>query len=575
MSVVSPDKLSAPEPVAVPRIDRTVNSVPFAPVVCLALLLALGLPQFLRMPLTNDTELFDLQAAILSEGGVLYRDALEPNLPGVVWIHRAVRAVLGQSSEAMRSFDLCIVAGVLIAAGVWLGRSGQSARHVLWGCTAAALCYLSLSEWCHCQRDTWMLLPVMGGMILRWRAVKTLRCSQVAGATLLFNAYTEGLVWGAGVWIKPYVVIPAVLVWGVSVVTIRRPRPLVIDAAGLVLGGLTVGAGGVFWMVQNGCWPYFLETMRDWNPGYFVAGRAHWTRDRFLAMELRLFPWCLLHLVAVPIALRALFRRETLVEADRQNRALALRLLSAGYLGWLGQSFFLQHLFDYVHVPALLLATFVLTAAWPTGEARHTGLTMAAVGFAMLAVSACPLLRPARLHAWTTCVAGASTPQLRDSLAHLKNPNHQNLERIADFLRRNNVQGHDVCFYNSDFVSLYRKLGLRPPTRYTYLFEISVYFPEKRSQIEREVADRKHRYVVTDLVSCGIPAELAGRIGLEGPLVKPLVALKSSGPIYPFSQPVVYRAGTYLIHRVDNPIGRLWSPYGEQDAAVSAHRPKQ
>ena len=64
----------------------------------LALLLAVNVPLFLCMPLTDDTTLYDLQARNLMQGGVMYRDIFEPNLPGVVWVHIAIRSLLGTSS---------------------------------------------------------------------------------------------------------------------------------------------------------------------------------------------------------------------------------------------------------------------------------------------------------------------------------------------------------------------------------------------------------------------------------------------------------------------------------------------
>tara|TARA_B100001939_G_scaffold335217_1_gene337019 strand:+ start:608 stop:751 length:144 start_codon:yes stop_codon:yes gene_type:complete len=47
------------------------------------------------MPLNSDTALFDVQAAEVLKGGVMYRDIVEPNLPGVVWIHLLIRSVAG------------------------------------------------------------------------------------------------------------------------------------------------------------------------------------------------------------------------------------------------------------------------------------------------------------------------------------------------------------------------------------------------------------------------------------------------------------------------------------------------
>ena len=82
------------------------RSNPTLPLVLLSALCVIAVPLFVRMPLTNDAEQYDLQADVVRRGGVLYRDALEPNLPGVVWVHVGVRRLLGESSEALKAFDL-------------------------------------------------------------------------------------------------------------------------------------------------------------------------------------------------------------------------------------------------------------------------------------------------------------------------------------------------------------------------------------------------------------------------------------------------------------------------------------
>ena len=88
------------------RSETSRRSRPFLPLFLLATLAVIAVPVFVRMPLTNDAETYDLQADIVRRGGVLYRDALEPNLPGVVWVQLAVRSVFGDSSEALKLFDL-------------------------------------------------------------------------------------------------------------------------------------------------------------------------------------------------------------------------------------------------------------------------------------------------------------------------------------------------------------------------------------------------------------------------------------------------------------------------------------
>jgi hypothetical protein len=224
---------------------------------------------------------------------------------------------------------------------------------------------------------------------------------------------------------------------------------------------------------------------------------------------------------------------------------------SAAYLGWTFQAFFLQHLFDYVHVPSVLLAGLVLAClSVSAGAGSRARFRIAWTAFAVLALASSPLLRQDRLRLWDDCLSADATPRLRDQLAHFENPRREDLARVAEFLRRAHVGPRDVCFYNSDFVSLHRQLGLQPPTRYAYLHEILVFFPERRTQIQAELARSGHHYVVTDLVSCGMPRRDAEAIGPNGPLAPPPVYARIPSTSYPWSCPVVYRAGTYLVHRV-------------------------
>ena len=68
-------------------------------------------------------------------------------------------------------------------------------------------------------------------------------------------------------------------------------------------------------------------------------------------------PFSLLHFVAIPVAVVALFRRGP-------ERAV----LAALYLGWLAEATVVQKEFDYAHAPTILLGLAVLAAhRWPVG----------------------------------------------------------------------------------------------------------------------------------------------------------------------------------------------------------------
>ncbi len=525
-----------------PTVPRERSAPVWMPIACLLLLLIVAVPLFLRMPLTNDTEVYDLQAAGFRAGGMLYRDFLEPNLPGVIWVHLVVRGIAGDSPEAMRLFDLLLFCVTSTLASRLVFRAGGGAAAATWTACGMAAFYLTCSEWCHCQRDVWMLCPALAAVSLREASL---------GVTYRKNRYIrsllEGLCWGAAIWLKPHIVVPGVLVWVVSLRSLPRKSLIISDVFGLLTGGLLMGGLGVSWMQWAGCWPAFLETLRDWNPAYFRAGRAHWTLARYVAMTLRQGPWSLLHLIALFITARLLIRR--IRQRDVSSSAAVVTMLAALYVGWMVQALFLQHLFDYIHAPTILLALLLSAVQTVHAVPQRGWVRTACVSFALLGVCASPLLRSGHLSAWPACWQREMTPALRDRLAYFPNPDRKDLAKIAEYLQTEGVTGRDVCFYNSDFVSLYRQLDLLPPVRYTYFFETIQFFPERRRAILDELQQSPHRFVVTDLVSVGMPRRDAEAVGPDGPLQPPPAYRRAPREVYPWSCPVVFRAGTYLVHR--------------------------
>ena len=361
MSVASPSPLTGPD--AVRPHSRTGSSVPL--VVAWGVLLALvavNLPGFVCMGLDSDILMYDLCARRVLAGDVHYRDLLETNFPGIVWAHMVVRSLAGWRPEVLRAADLAIVVMSVWLLTRWLPRGGPA-----WGRVATAVAllafYLSTSEWCHVQRDIWMLLPALVALHLRSRQAERLNRSE---GRLVGWAALEGALWAAACWIKPFVAVPALVVWLVSAREGWRPagwRRLATDFAGMLVGGLAVGAAGVGWLVWTGAWPAFYEVMFVWNREYFTHN-VHGADSKMAPVwfAVRFFPWILIHLFAVPLAVAAVWRPGKPVPP----------LLAACYLGWLLQAVVLQHLFDYVHVPPLLLGLTVL-AADALGRLRNGG----------------------------------------------------------------------------------------------------------------------------------------------------------------------------------------------------------
>lgn len=521
------------------------RSSSWTPILSGLLILATLGPLFLRLPLTNDAVLYDLESRWLQDGILPYRDVVEANFPGVLVIHGVARSLGGPSNEALRVVDLIIVAAMLLSA-FYLLRSAAVARlTVVWAVVLSLLFYLSQSEWGHCQRDTWLLLPAILGCLLRWRQVCSL--GHTNGPKIFLHSVGEGLVWGTGIWLKPHLVVMCVVVWGCSLLMSRGRLTRITDASGLLLGGVVMGAVGLLGLFQLGALESFWISLREWNPGYLEARTANWTLKRYIAMNIWLAPWTLLHLIAIPVSIRTL-SIFLLQPAARDDQNFMRSMLASIYLVWLFQAHFLQHLFDYVHLPAVFLAIFVL-AAHASDDKFLRARPVVAV-FVLVAVLMSPLVKQSQMQLILKAIQGDLSPAETDQLARLPNPDWTDLHEIERFLADQNVSGQDVLMFNSDLVTLYWRLQLQSPTPYVYFYELQQYFPQRKEQLLAAMRDGPQRFIVTDLVSCGMPLRLAEEVGEAGTTAPPPAYVRANLKSLPWTEPVVFRAGRYLVHEV-------------------------
>src|SRR5262249_41472170 len=136
---------------------------------------------------------------------------------------------LGWSTEALRFMDIA-----LFAVSVWLltrfvGKISSVSEDrdqtlayaspsalPIWFAVLCFLFYFSTTEWCHCQRDLWMLPFALAALLLRRRQMESLRDLTQSSGRLFLRTVAEGLCWGVAFWIKPFVAVPALACWLLS-----------------------------------------------------------------------------------------------------------------------------------------------------------------------------------------------------------------------------------------------------------------------------------------------------------------------------------------------------------------------
>lgn len=534
--------------------------------ICFIFLLIFCIPLFIRMPLATDVVLYDLQAQSVLDGGTLYRDYFETNLPGIVWLHMLIRPLVGMSSDALRCVDLLFFSGSVTLLALWNRRNHLSVTGMIWVAITLFAFYFSLSEWCHFQRDTLILLPALAALWFRRKQIdRVIDPEGHSAGSILGWGFLEGLLWATAFWIKPFVAVPALCVCIGSCWMIGRWRKSFLDLSGLLGGGLFLGAVGIAWMWQNGAWPWFLETFLEWNPEYVASRKAGWNFLRFAQFLYRFYPWFLLHLIAIPLSLiflkdywKARNKLKAGISVDPGCRDAAL--LSLMYLGWLGQSLAFQHLFDYVHPPSHLLAITViggylgsrfeqrsLSWGWKSGLALY--LTLVVLTF--------PAFKPERAKLWKTCLLNSSDAEIKSQLALLVQVDWEDLDAVREFLAAQNLKDGELHCYNSTLIYLYPELKLKPATRFAFFDSVLIFCRSHHRELFQSIEESPQKYIVTDLIESGFNRDTAMALaGTPGKLVPPEYPVSLKGA-YPWSQPVVFRSGRYLVHKVQRPLGRF------------------
>lgn len=526
--------------------------------IVLGVMLVICVPLSLCMPPWVDTTVDDVCASNLLSGGVHYRDTMDTNFPGIVWMHVLVRCVVGWSSEALRAADLAIMTGTFLLFLRLLKSAGVSSTGRLWTMVALLACYFSLSESCQCQRDTWMMLFALAAIVVRWVPLDRPPGS-VSGRRLLFHSFCAGLGWGAAIWIKPFVILPAaacslVLLGRVEPGSRPSPRTVLTDLVGLTAGALAVGAAGLFWLWGTGGWPYFWDIMLGWNRDYLHTVTIEFRAVRLLILGFWRLPWSLAVAVAFFFALGIVwtgFRSRAAGAWDRQQ--LARLLLAALSLSWLVQAVCIQHPHDYV-LSAAIFPALALVATWRALAGPSIAARLLLAAFAAAVVALHPLLGFEHLRLWGRCCVDGSTPEIRDAITSgfpvmAPRPDWQDLARVEQYLRGRGVRDREMTCWDDSSLPLYLSLRVQPASRFVSFMWVRI-VPGRRSEILSEFAATRQRFVVSDLVIAGVPLDKARLFNRESSLALPRSIARQLPAEFPWRQRLVFRSGRYVVFEI-------------------------
>jgi hypothetical protein len=552
----------------------------------LGLLLVVGVPLFLCMGLSADVAEDALLAQALRHGNVWGRDLVLPGHSPIMGLLLAAPLRLwGWSVAGLRALDLAVIGGIIVLLTRWLRLVGASGAIQVWTAVALLAWYLSSAESCQCRPELWALLPAMAALLLRAGQVARLVRPEAVLGRLLPGALVEGLCWGLAGLLQPVALLAALLCWLLTLVVVWRQTPqalgrLAADAIGVLMGVGAIGGLWVAWLRWQGSWPLEGADLSAWGLGSLHVS-ADW-QNQLEALLGLWWPWGLAQVVAVPLAVAAVWN--VLRGSTRRGKSgLAVASVAQGLLGCLVLSWFVQANVlqaQQLHqlAPVLVLAVALLAGQpvhWLQVAGGRWWVVRTTVGrFALPAPlawvllyggvvylgSTHPLCAKERLALWPRCWREGSSPALRDELTLSPTDDSISwtaLAEVAAFLRKEQLGPGELTCSGQDGLFLYLELDRTPSTRFACLSDAMACFPAE--QVREALNASRQRWVVSDWRAIGLnDAELWG----QGVQRRPPPAFWAKFPrqwlgVFPWSEPVAFGNGPYVVHRVTGPVKRL------------------
>ena len=523
-----------------PYLDKIGNSSLLPVLFTLALFVVAG-PLHLRKPLTTDSILWDLQTRWMNEGQGLYKETIEVNFPGAFYVHQISRSILGQSNESLRIFDLVLI-GILVAAlSRFIYLASENRNLALWFPFLGFAFYFSIPEWGHCQRDLWALTFASLACHFRLQAITAHAVRK--SFPVLAGGFIEGILWGCSMLIKPHIFMVALSVYLVTFRINLVQRKLWLESIGLLFGGVLIFASCMAHLSWNHSLVPFFDTLAVWMPRY-ASGRS-WSLENLLLLNASLFPWAILHLIAIPYAIKILIHNQPR-DDDDANRRIPLKVCSAAYLGWVLQAFFIQKSFPYIFVPLVFLAIAIVLPL-----IKRLPLAWSRFSIVMLTLIAglSQVHYPTRLDLWPKAITDQLDAHDLDLLTS-GDTSWAELEEVSDFLAERNVQHKDVLLCSADSIYLYWTLKLESPTPYVYFDQFRYLIaPSLSDSITEQAYSSGAKYAVNDL-SFFAPNLDAATLAFNPTEPFPIGLENAKLSAFPWKEKLVFRSGRYMVYEI-------------------------
>ncbi len=177
--------------------------------------------------------------------------------------------------------------------------------------------------------------------------------------------------------------------------------------------------------------------------------------------------------------------------------------------------------------------------------------------FLMMVVFSFPAFKPQRAMLWKTCLLNSSDARLKSQLALLVQVDWEDLDAVKQYLQSQNLKDGQLHCYNSTLVYLYPELSVKPATRFVFFDSVLIFCPNHRKELYTAINESSQEFIVTDLIDSGFGRDAAlAKSSNPSQIMPPDYPVSLKGA-YPWSNPVVFRSGRYLVHQVARPLGKF------------------